>query len=97
MEFGHTRAGQERSRRYRPEDEENWLAQTPLNHAVYLTAEHAGNGSIRYQRDALGNPTDITLPDGQHLTHLYYGSGHQGKIIKSMFFVLINSHFLSKN
>ncbi|WP_431978919.1 hypothetical protein, partial [Salmonella enterica] len=23
-----------------------------------------------------GNPTDITLPDGQHLTHLYYGSGH---------------------
>ncbi|EHW2154401.1 RHS repeat protein, partial [Salmonella enterica subsp. enterica serovar Indiana] len=28
------------------------------------------------QRDALGNPTDITLPDGQHLTHLYYGSGH---------------------
>lgn len=42
----------------------------------WLTAEHAGNGSIRYQRDALGNPTDITLPDGQHLTHLYYGSGH---------------------
>lgn len=23
-----------------------------------------------------GQPTDITLPDGQHLTHLYYGSGH---------------------
>ncbi len=42
----------------------------------WLTAEYAGNGSIRYQRDALGNPTDITLPDGQHLTHLYYGSGH---------------------
>ncbi|EDV6867485.1 RHS repeat protein, partial [Salmonella enterica subsp. enterica serovar Uzaramo] len=42
----------------------------------WLTAEHAGNGSIRYQRDALGNPTDITLPDGQYLTHLYYGSGH---------------------
>ncbi|EJA3989637.1 PAAR/RHS domain-containing protein [Salmonella enterica] len=42
----------------------------------WLTAEHAGNGSIYYQRDALGNPTDITLPDGQHLTHLYYGSGH---------------------
>ncbi len=42
----------------------------------WLTAEHAGNGSICYQRDALGNPTDITLPDGQHLTHLYYGSGH---------------------
>ncbi|HAF2404783.1 TPA: RHS repeat protein, partial [Salmonella enterica] len=42
----------------------------------WLTAEHAGNGSICYQRYALGNPTDITLPDGQHLTHLYYGSGH---------------------
>ncbi|EFW4036565.1 RHS repeat protein [Shigella sonnei] len=28
------------------------------------------------ERDALGNPTDITLPDGQHLSHLYYGSGH---------------------
>ncbi|EED6621387.1 type IV secretion protein Rhs, partial [Salmonella enterica subsp. enterica serovar Typhimurium] len=42
----------------------------------WLTAEHAGNGSICYQRDALGNQTDITLPDGQHLTHLYYGSGH---------------------
>lgn len=36
MEFGHTRAGQERSRRYRPEDEESWLEQTPLNHAVYI-------------------------------------------------------------
>ena len=34
------------------------------------------HGSIRYRRDALGNPTDITLPDGQHLSHLYYGSGH---------------------
>ncbi|EOU4275634.1 hypothetical protein ACOJHK_004420, partial [Escherichia coli] len=22
------------------------------------------HGSIRYRRDALGNPTDITLPDG---------------------------------
>ena len=30
----------------------------------------------RQERDALGNPTDITLPDGQHLSHLYYGSGH---------------------
>ncbi|ELW1590898.1 RHS repeat protein, partial [Escherichia coli] len=42
----------------------------------WLTAEHSVHGSIKYQRDALGNPTDITLPDGQHLSHLYYGSGH---------------------
>ena len=25
-----------KNRRYRPEDEESWLAQTPLNHAVYM-------------------------------------------------------------
>jgi len=36
MAFGHTPAGLEHSRRYRPEDEESWLAQTPLNHAVYM-------------------------------------------------------------
>lgn len=42
----------------------------------WLTAEHSVHGSIKYRRDALGNPTDITLPDGQHLSHLYYGSGH---------------------
>ncbi|EPV8303061.1 RHS repeat-associated core domain-containing protein [Escherichia coli] len=42
----------------------------------WLTAEHSVHGSIRYRRDALGNPTDVTLPDGQHLSHLYYGSGH---------------------
>jgi len=41
-----------------------------------LLAEHAGSGSITYQRDAQGNPVDITLPDGQHISHLYYGSGH---------------------
>nr|WP_228355731.1 MULTISPECIES: DUF6531 domain-containing protein [unclassified Shigella] len=42
----------------------------------WLTAEHSVHGSIKYRRDALGNTTDITLPDGQHLSHLYYGSGH---------------------
>ncbi|EJN8502369.1 RHS repeat protein [Shigella flexneri] len=42
----------------------------------WLTAEHSVHGSIKYRRDALGNPTDITLPDRQHLSHLYYGSGH---------------------
>ncbi|EDS4736994.1 RHS repeat protein [Salmonella enterica subsp. enterica serovar Oranienburg] len=42
----------------------------------WLLAEHAASGSITYQRDALGNPVDITLPDGQHISHLYYGSGH---------------------
>ncbi|MFU0885861.1 DUF6531 domain-containing protein, partial [Kluyvera sichuanensis] len=42
----------------------------------WLTAEHAGHGSLRYQRDALGNPVTLTLPDGQTLRHLYYGSGH---------------------
>ena len=42
----------------------------------WLTAEHSVHGSITYRRDVLGNPTDITLPDGQHLSHLYYGSGH---------------------
>ncbi|HHH7106890.1 TPA: hypothetical protein ACP2LC_004564, partial [Escherichia coli] len=36
----------------------------------WLMAEHSVHGSIRYRRDALGNPTDITLPDGQHLSHL---------------------------
>ncbi|CTT62394.1 Rhs core protein with extension [Escherichia coli] len=42
----------------------------------WLMAEQSVHGSIKYRRDALGNPTDITLPDGQHLSHLYYGSGH---------------------
>lgn len=42
----------------------------------WLTAEHSVHGNIKYRRDALGNPTDITLPDGQHISHLYYGSGH---------------------
>ncbi|HFC9671835.1 TPA: DUF6531 domain-containing protein [Salmonella enterica] len=51
MEFGHTRAGQERSRRYRPEDEESWLAQTPLNHAVYIQEQgHDVCGRTAWQR-----------------------------------------------
>ncbi|MDX8924736.1 HNH/endonuclease VII fold putative polymorphic toxin, partial [Salmonella enterica] len=51
MEFGHTRAGQERSRRYRPEDEESWLAQTPLNHAVYIQEQgHDACGRTAWQR-----------------------------------------------
>ncbi|TLI77876.1 hypothetical protein FEK43_22365 [Escherichia sp. E2562] len=36
MDFSHSPAGLEKNRRYRPEDEESWLAQTPLNHAVYM-------------------------------------------------------------
>ncbi|EPX4373235.1 RHS repeat-associated core domain-containing protein [Salmonella enterica] len=51
MEFGHTRAGQERSRRYRPEDEESWLEQTPLNHAVYIQEQgHDACGRTAWQR-----------------------------------------------
>ncbi|HCD7553912.1 TPA: PAAR domain-containing protein [Citrobacter farmeri] len=42
----------------------------------WLTAEHSVHGSINYRRDALGNATAVTLPDGQTVTHLYYGSGH---------------------
>ncbi|TDV58950.1 hypothetical protein EC915_1211, partial [Pseudomonas sp. LP_7_YM] len=29
-----------------------------------------------YEYDPLSNLTTLTLPTGQHLNHLYYGSGH---------------------
>ena len=51
MDFGHTWSGQEKQRRYRPEDEETWLAQTPLNHAVYMQEQgYDACGRTAWQR-----------------------------------------------
>ena len=51
MEFGHTPAGLEKNRRYRPEDEQSWLAQTPLNHAVYMQEQgYDACGRTAWQR-----------------------------------------------
>ncbi|MFN3984932.1 MAG: DUF6531 domain-containing protein, partial [Rhodocyclaceae bacterium] len=44
--------------------------------AGQLLAEHGADGAVRYGRDALGLPTRITLPHGQRLDALTYGSGH---------------------
>ncbi|MEE4692729.1 hypothetical protein V2K77_21810, partial [Pseudomonas alliivorans] len=43
-----------------------------------------------YEYDPLSNLTTLTLPTGQHLNHLYYGSGHlhqlnlDGQLISDM-------------
>ena len=51
MDFGHFPAGLEKNRRYRPEDEESWLAQTPLNHAVYMQEqEYDACGRTAWQK-----------------------------------------------
>lgn len=51
MDFGHTRSGQEKQRRYRPQDEEKWLGQTPLNHAVYTREQgYDACGRTAWQR-----------------------------------------------
>ncbi|KPX25322.1 hypothetical protein ALO72_200156 [Pseudomonas syringae pv. delphinii] len=45
---------------------------------------------MAYDYDTLGNLTTLTLPTGQHLNHLYYGSGHlhqlnlDGQLISDM-------------
>ncbi|WP_151636244.1 RHS repeat-associated core domain-containing protein [Noviherbaspirillum aerium] len=44
--------------------------------AGQLIAEHGANGSLRHNYDELGNPLSLTLPQGQRLDMLSYGSGH---------------------
>jgi len=41
-----------------------------------LTKETTPQGTLAYEYDPLSNLTTLTLPTGQHLNHLYYGSGH---------------------
>ncbi|HAZ77232.1 MAG TPA: type IV secretion protein Rhs, partial [Enterobacteriaceae bacterium] len=41
-----------------------------------LLGEHGVNGELHYVCDALGNLTALTLPGGQRLSWLHYGSGH---------------------
>ncbi|MFM0198530.1 hypothetical protein PQR53_01465 [Paraburkholderia fungorum] len=41
-----------------------------------LLAEHGVHGTLTYERDALGNPLTLSLPQGQRIGTLYYGSGH---------------------
>ncbi|WP_275629645.1 RHS repeat-associated core domain-containing protein [Pseudomonas sp. 273] len=41
-----------------------------------LLGESTPLGELGYQYDALGNLLSLQLPDGRHLNHLYYGSGH---------------------
>jgi RHS repeat-associated protein len=41
-----------------------------------LIKETTPQGPLDYEYDPLSNLTTLTLPTGQHLNHLYYGSGH---------------------
>jgi RHS repeat-associated protein len=41
-----------------------------------LIKETTPQGALAYEYDPLSNLTTLTLPTGQHLNHLYYGSGH---------------------
>jgi RHS repeat-associated protein len=41
-----------------------------------LIKETTPQGALDYEYDPLSNLTTLTLPTGQHLNHLYYGSGH---------------------
>ncbi|MBD8708745.1 RHS domain-containing protein [Pseudomonas sp. CFBP 13711] len=41
-----------------------------------LVKEATPQGALTYEYDPLSNLTTLTLPTGQHLNHLYYGSGH---------------------
>ena len=45
-----------------------------------LTRESGVNGPLDYARDELGNLTTLTLPGGQPLNWLHYGSGHVSAI-----------------
>ncbi|WP_199733357.1 RHS repeat-associated core domain-containing protein, partial [Pseudomonas syringae group genomosp. 7] len=55
-----------------------------------LTTETTPQGALSYEYDPLSNLTTLTLPTGQHLNHLYYGSGHlhqlnlDGQLISDM-------------
>jgi len=41
-----------------------------------LIKETTPQGALDYEYDPLSNLTTLTLPTGQHLNHMYYGSGH---------------------
>ena len=45
-----------------------------------LVNESGVNGELSYKWDALGNLTNLTLPGGQQLSWLHYGSGHVSAI-----------------
>ncbi|MGP3591528.1 PAAR domain-containing protein, partial [Vagococcus sp. WN89Y] len=45
-----------------------------------LVSESGVNGELSYAWDALGNLTDLTLPGGQQMVWLHYGSGHVSAI-----------------
>ncbi len=55
-----------------------------------LIKETTPQGALSYDHDPLSNLTTLTLPTGQHLNHLYYGSGHlhqlnlDGQLISDM-------------
>ncbi|WP_034915748.1 RHS repeat-associated core domain-containing protein [Erwinia sp. 9145] len=45
-----------------------------------LLGERGINGELHYDYDALDNLTALTLPGGQHISWLHYGSGHVSAI-----------------
>nr|WP_149658779.1 RHS repeat-associated core domain-containing protein [Pseudomonas sp. ANT_J12] len=55
-----------------------------------MVKETTPQGALSYDYDPLSNRTTLTLPTGQHLNHLYYGSGHlhqlnlDGQLISDM-------------
>ncbi|MDF5776478.1 RHS repeat-associated core domain-containing protein [Pseudomonas syringae] len=55
-----------------------------------LIKETTPQGALAYEYDPLSNLTTLALPTGQHLNHLYYGSGHlhqlnlDGQLISDM-------------
>ena len=49
------------------------FAYDPLGRLIKATTPQ---GALAYEYDPLSNLTTLTLPTGQHLNHLYYGSGH---------------------
>jgi YD repeat-containing protein len=55
-----------------------------------LIKETTPQGALSYDYDPLSNLSTLTLPTGQHLNHLYYGSGHlhqlnlDGQLISDM-------------
>ncbi|AZF13720.1 Rhs-family protein [Pseudomonas sp. R3-18-08] len=55
-----------------------------------LIQEATPQGALAYEYDPLSNLNTLTLPTGQHLNHLYYGSGHlhqlnlDGQLISDM-------------
>ena len=52
-----------------------------LGQLLSETTTHDGQTySVSYAYDALGNRTQTTLPDGQSINYLYYGSGHLHQI-----------------